>query len=99
MDTRSRYHSFTAKENIGNRAAGRKYDVRESCICDWHKKQNATYRNDHKARHLELEERLCDYVDDKRQYGYVVTSEICYFKALVIIKELGITDFKATLRL
>ena len=27
-------------ENIGNRAAGRKYDVRESYIRDWHKKTN-----------------------------------------------------------
>ena len=51
MATRSRYRSFTAKEklriiqeaeNIGNRAAGRKYDVSESCIYDWRKKQNAT---------------------------------------------------------
>ena len=47
MATRSRYRSFTAKEklrineeaeNIGNRAAGRKYDVRESYIHDWRKK-------------------------------------------------------------
>ena len=43
MATRSRYRLFTAKEklriieeaeNIGNRAAGRKYDVRESYIRD-----------------------------------------------------------------
>ena len=41
MATRSRYRSFTAKEklidegeNIENRAAGRKYDVSESCIRD-----------------------------------------------------------------
>ena len=55
MATRSRYCLFTAKEklriieeaeNIGNRAAGRKYDVRESYICDWHKKQIATYREE-----------------------------------------------------
>ena len=51
MATRPRYHSFTAKEklriieeaeNIENRAAGRKYDVSESCIRDWRKKLNAT---------------------------------------------------------
>ena len=51
MATRSRYHSFTAKEklriieeaeNIGNHAAERKYGVRESYISDWHKKQIAT---------------------------------------------------------
>ena len=55
MTTRSRYRSFMAKEkltiieeagNIGNRAARRKYDVRESYIRDWRKKQNATYRED-----------------------------------------------------
>ena len=34
-------------ENVGNRVAGRKYDVSESCIRDWHKKkQNATYREE-----------------------------------------------------
>ena len=51
MATSTRYHSFTAKEklriieeaeNIGNRAEGRKYDVSESCIRDWCKKQNVT---------------------------------------------------------
>ena len=51
MATRS-YRSFTAKEklriieeaeNIGNHAAGRKYDVRESYIRHWRKKQNTTY--------------------------------------------------------
>ena len=52
-----------------------------------------------KARHLELEKRLCDYVDDKRQYGCAVTSEKCQLKALAITKGLGITGFKATLRL
>ena len=55
MVTRSRYRSFTAKEklrviyeaeNIGNCAAGRKYDVRESYIHDWHKKLIATYREE-----------------------------------------------------
>ena len=54
MATRSRYRSFTAKEklriieakNIENRAEGRKYEVSESCIRDWHKKQSATYREE-----------------------------------------------------
>ena len=52
MATRSSYRSFMAKEeltiiiieveNVGKRAAGRKYDMSESCIRDWHKKQNAS---------------------------------------------------------
>ena len=52
-----------------------------------------------KARHPELVKRLCDYVDDKRQYRCAVTSEMCQLKALTVTKELGITGFKATLRL
>ena len=52
MATRPRYRSFTEKEklriieeaeNIENRAAGRKYDVSESCFSDWRKKLNATW--------------------------------------------------------
>ena len=39
------------------------------------------------------------YVANKRQYGCVVTSEMCQLKALAITKELGITCFKGTLRL
>ena len=59
-------------ENIGNRAAGRKYDVIESCICDWRKKQNAKNSNrlalrGQKARHPKLGKRLCDYVNNKTQ--------------------------------
>ena len=55
MATRSRYRSFTAKEklriieepgNIENCAMGRKYDVSESCIRDWRRKQNVTYREE-----------------------------------------------------
>ena len=52
-----------------------------------------------KARHPELEERLCNYVDDKRKYGCAVTSEMCQLKALAVTKEAGIKGFKATLRL
>ena len=50
-----------------------------------------------KARHQELEKRLCNYVNDKGQYGCAVTSEMCQLKALAITEELGITGFKATL--
>ena len=50
-----------------------------------------------KERHLELEKRLCDYVNDKRQYGCAVSSEMCQLKALAITKEQCITGFKAIL--
>ena len=116
MATIFRYRSFTPKEkfriteeaeNIGNRAAGREYDVSESCIHDWNKNKmrlqetNSNHRAfcSQKANQRELERRLCNYVDDKRQHGCAVTSEICQLKALAITKELGITGFKATLSL
>ena len=64
----------------------------ESSIRDWRKKEmrftdnNSNWQTFHsqKARHQELKKRLCDYVDDKRQYGYIVTSEMCQLKALAI---------------
>ena len=49
--------------------------------------KNSNCRTFHgqKARHQELEKkRLCDYVDDKRQYRYAVASEMCQLKALAI---------------
>ena len=59
------------------------------------KKQIATYREElvglivrHFAKRnrgiMSLKKRLRDYVDDKRQYGYAVTSEMCKLKALPI---------------
>ena len=38
-------------------------------------------------------------MDDKRQYGCTVTSEMCQLKALAVTKELGNTGFKTTLHL
>ena len=85
MATRSRYRSFTAKEklriieeaeNVGNRLAGRKYDVSESCIRDWRKKTKRDLQRivglivghfaARKRGIRNLKKRLCDYVDDKR---------------------------------
>ena len=66
-----------------------------------HRKKNSNRRafRRQKTRHPELEKSLCDYVDDKRQYGFAVTSEMCQLKALAITKELGITGLKVILRL
>ena len=86
----------------------RKYDVSESCIRDWSKKRKRDLQRrivivgnfeGQKARHPELEKRLCESMDDKRQYGCAVTTEMCQLKARATTKELGITGFKATLRL
>ena len=63
--------------------------------CLREKNSNRRAFRDQKARHQELKKGLCDYVDDKRQYGCTVTSEMYQMKALAISKELGITGFKA----
>ena len=64
---------------------GRKYDVSESCIRSWQKKQTRLQETNNncqvfrgpKAKYPDLDKRLCDYVDDKRQNGCAVTSEMC----------------------
>ena len=38
-------------------------------------------------------------MDDDKEYGCTITSEMCQLKALAIAKELGIMGFKGTLRL
>ena len=107
--TKEKLRIIEEAENVGNCVAGRNYDVSESCIRDWRKKKtrlteknrrpNCRAFRGQKARHPELEKRLCDYVDDKRQYGCTVTSEMCQLKTLAVTKKLGITGFKIILRL
>ena len=110
MATRSRYPLFTAKEklriieeaeNVGNRERklySRLAQKNKTRLTEISRPNRRALRSQ-KTRHPELEKRLCDYVDDKRQYGCTVTSEMCQMKALAISKELGITCFKATLHL
>ena len=116
LATRSRYRSFTAKENLRifeEQKTLKTMQQEESMmrvkvvfVTGAKNKTRLTEKNSkhlsfrgQKVRHPEFEERLCDYVDDKRQYGCAVTSEMCQLKALAVTKELGITGFKATLRL
>ena len=73
-------------ENIGNRAAGRKYDVtgaKNKLRLTEKNSNHRTFRGQ-EARYQEFGKRLCDYVDDKRQYGYAVTREMCQLKPLAI---------------
>jgi transposase-like protein len=63
-------------EEIGNCAAGQKYDVPESCIRDWREKKemllkgSGTQRAFHgqKARYLKTEEKVLQYVSEKWQF-------------------------------
>jgi hypothetical protein len=50
-----------------------------------------------KARFPKIEEKL-EYVSEKRQFGYAVSTEICQLKALALTKEQEIDGFKASRR-
>jgi hypothetical protein len=109
----TRLRSFTVSEKlrtireaeeIGNLAAGRKYDVPERCIRDWRKKKEILLKSigtrrafcGQKARYPKTEEELLEYVSEKRQFGYAVFTEMCQLKALGLTKDQGIDGFKAS---
>uniref|UniRef100_A0A8C4RKQ3 HTH CENPB-type domain-containing protein n=1 Tax=Erpetoichthys calabaricus TaxID=27687 RepID=A0A8C4RKQ3_ERPCA len=93
-------------EKIGNRAAGRKYGVPESRVRDWQQKKeklsscNINRRAFHgkRAQFPQAEVALADYIQDRHQLGYAVSTEMIQMKARVIAKERGIpiTQFKAS---
>jgi transposase-like protein len=93
-------------EEIGNRAAGRKYDVPESCIRDWRETKEILLKSSgnrrafrgQKARYPKIDEKLLTYVSEKRQFGYAVSTKMCQLKALALAKEQGIDGFKASRR-
>jgi hypothetical protein len=49
-----------------------------------------------KARYQKIEEKLLEYVSEKRQFSYAVSTEMCQLKALALVKEQGIDSFKAS---
>jgi hypothetical protein len=49
-----------------------------------------------KVRYPKIEEKLLEYVSEKRQFGYAVSAEMCQLKALALAKEQGIDGFKAS---
>ena len=80
----TKLHIICDAEKIGNRAAGRKYGVSESCIRDWRKmkekllsarKCTRAFRGK-SAKYPEIEKRLASYIFDRRQYAYAVSTEM-----------------------
>lgn len=115
MSSVKRLRSFTAgeklkvireAEEIGNRAAGRKYSISESCVRDWRKKKEILKSSNKNRRAFrsgirkfpQVEEQLSSYIQDRRQHGFAISTEIAQLKAAQIAKELQIPneDFKAS---
>jgi hypothetical protein len=55
-------------------------------------KSSGTQRAFHgqKVRYPKIEEKLLEYVSEKQQFGYVVSTEMCQLKALALAKEQGV---------
>uniref|UniRef100_A0A8C4S949 HTH CENPB-type domain-containing protein n=1 Tax=Erpetoichthys calabaricus TaxID=27687 RepID=A0A8C4S949_ERPCA len=93
-------------EKIGNQAAGRKYGVPQLCVRDWQrKKEKLSSCNKNRrafcgkrAQFPQVEVALADYIQDRHQLGYAVSTEMIQMKARDIAKEHGIpiTQFKAS---
>lgn len=49
-----------------------------------------------KAKFPQVEEKLCEYICDKRQFGFAISTEMCLLQAKIIAGELGVEDFKAS---
>ena len=108
MATRSRYCLFMAKEklriieeaeNIGNHAAGRKYDVSKRCIHDWRKKTKCDLqRRIVIVRYFTPRKRGISSL--KKDYAITwMIKDNTDMQLLVNTKELGIMDFKVILLL
>lgn len=113
-----RRQSFTAElnfkiisvaEEIGNRAADRKYDVNEACIQEWRRKkttlQNAnrnrrSFRGPKTGAHPELGAGLAEFIQERRGRGHAVSTKMAQMEALRLAKVHGIPSgqFRASRR-
>ncbi|XP_075229654.1 uncharacterized protein LOC142329169 isoform X12 [Lycorma delicatula] len=115
MSEKKRLRSFSFGEKLqiitlakayGNRFTGRKFNIPESCIRKWRKKEKEiTFANKDKrafrgkeARFPDIETRLNEYIQQRQRFGYTVSNEMCRIKALEIAEQLNIgeNEFKAS---
>jgi hypothetical protein len=63
-------------------------------------KSSGTRRAFHgqKARYPKMEENFLEYMSEKQQFGYEVSTEMCQLKVLALAKEQGIDGFKSSCR-
>ena len=85
-------------QESNNCAASREYGVNEKLVCDW-RKQVEKLKCSNRGKRCqwpELEDKLVDWIEDQRQFGYIVTRNMIRIKALAMIDDLNITDFQAS---
>ncbi|KAG0443781.1 hypothetical protein HPB47_014536 [Ixodes persulcatus] len=90
---------ISVAEEIGNRAAGRKYDVDESCIREWRaQKQDLqsashdrrSFRGPNTGAYPQIEAKLEEFIEEKRGRGHAVSTEMAQVEALRLAREDGI---------
>ena len=89
----------------GNRAGERKYGVSEKLIRDWRGKEAKlqllpktlkAQRPGAKPKWPELEERLQEWVEEKRRSGIGLSGTMICLKAKVFAREMNLEDFLGT---
>ena len=91
-------------EETSNRSAACKFDVSKSCIHDWRKKKlfflqsSGTNRAFHgqKVKFPEIEVKLVQFIEEKKQFGSAVSTEMCQIKACELAQHFNQFKFKAS---
>lgn len=95
-------------ERTNNVRAGKKYDVTECNVRRWRSQkdelknahsQRRSYRGPQTGRFTEVDRRVCEYVNEKRNEGMPITRAVIQQKALEVATELNIprAEFKASM--
>jgi hypothetical protein len=89
----------------GNRPAQREYNIDEATIRQWRQQRDRiftsnssrkTFRGPKTGANVEVEERVVNFIKEKRAQALPVTRRMLQSKALEAAADLGISDFKAS---
>ena len=79
------------------------YGVNEKLVRDWRKQveklkcmPNKCSNRGKQCQWPEMQDKLVNWIEDQRQFGYIVTRNMIRIKALAMIDELNITGFQAS---
>ena len=86
----------------GNRAAGKQFNVDESCVHRWQSQREKLPKTPRNKRALqgrspaypELEKEVAEWITEKRKAGTAVSTNIICLKAKSVVQKLGLEQFK-----
>ena len=91
-------------QESNNCAASQEYGVNEKLVRDWRKQieklkcipSNKCSNRGKRCQWPELEDKLVNWIEDQRQFGYIVTRNMIRIKVLAMIDELNTAGFQAS---